>query len=50
MARWALELLEYDYEIIHRKRALHHVLDILSRMYKRDDNEDTVTTVMLSTW
>ncbi|KMQ86252.1 reverse ribonuclease integrase, partial [Lasius niger] len=34
LARWALELLEYDYEIIHRKGALHHVPDALSRSYE----------------
>lgn len=34
LARWALELLEYDYEIVHRKGALHHVPDALSRMYE----------------
>ncbi|XP_015118528.1 uncharacterized protein LOC107042140 [Diachasma alloeum] len=31
LARWALSLLEYDYQIIHIKGALHHVLDALSR-------------------
>jgi len=36
LARWALELLEYDYEIVHRKGALHHVPDALSRMYEGD--------------
>lgn len=36
LARWALELLEYDYEIIHRKGALHHVPDALSRMFESD--------------
>ncbi|XP_029680942.1 uncharacterized protein K02A2.6-like [Formica exsecta] len=36
LARWALELLEYDYEIVHRKGALHHVPDALSRMYESD--------------
>lgn len=29
LARWALELLEYGYEIVHRKGALHHVPDAL---------------------
>jgi len=36
LARWALELLEYDYEIVHRKGALHHVPDALSRMFEGD--------------
>jgi len=35
LARWALELLEYDYEIVHRKGALHHVPDALSRMFEK---------------
>ncbi|GAB1867938.1 RNA-directed DNA polymerase [Camponotus japonicus] len=42
LARWALELLEYDYEVIHRKGALHHVPDALSRMFETDSTEDTV--------
>ncbi|KMQ84279.1 reverse ribonuclease integrase, partial [Lasius niger] len=41
LARWALELLEYDYEIVHRKGALHHVPDALSRMFENDDTEET---------
>lgn len=32
LARWALSLLEYDMEIVHRKGALHHVPDALSRI------------------
>ena len=34
LARWALELLEYDYVIEYRKGAMHHVPDALSRMYE----------------
>lgn len=30
LARWTLELLEYDYEVIHKKGALHHVPDAFS--------------------
>src|SRR5436190_161936 len=37
LARWALELLEYDYTIEHRKGALHHVPDALSRIYEQDN-------------
>lgn len=36
LARWALELLEYDYEVIHRKGVLRHVPDALSRMFESD--------------
>jgi len=36
LARWALELLKYDYEIVHRKGALHYVPDALSRMFESD--------------
>lgn len=36
LARWALEFLKYDYEIIHRKSALYHIPDALSRMYEGD--------------
>lgn len=32
LARWALELLEYNFHIVHRKGALHHVPDALSRI------------------
>lgn len=32
LAKWSLALLEYDYEIIHRKGANHHVPDALSRI------------------
>jgi len=45
LARWALELLEllkYDYEVIHRKDALHHVPDALSRIFEGDINEDAL--------
>ena len=34
LGRWALKLLQYDFEIQHRKDALHHVPDALSRMYE----------------
>ena len=37
LARWALDLLEYDFEIIHRKGAIHHLQDALSRMYENQE-------------
>jgi len=39
LARWALELLKYDYEIVHRKGALYHVLDALSRAFESDTRD-----------
>jgi hypothetical protein len=30
LTRWALELLEYSYEVIHKKGTLHHVPDTLA--------------------
>jgi len=38
LARWALELLEYDYVIEHRRGAIHHVPDALSRIYEADED------------
>ena len=34
LARWAIKLLSYDIEIIHRKGRFHHLPDALSRMYE----------------
>ena len=36
-AKWSLELLGYDFEIIHRKRALRHVPDALSRITEDEE-------------
>ena len=45
LARWSLELLEYDFEIIHRKGALHHVPDALSRI--SEDQEFSTSAVSM---
>ena len=39
LARWSLDLLEYDFEVVHRKGALHHVPDALSRIYEDEKEE-----------
>lgn len=39
LARWSLSLLEYDYEIIHRKGSNHKVPDALSRLYERNTSD-----------
>lgn len=47
LARLALELLEYDYEIVHRKGALHHVPDALSRAYEGDTEVTAVAVAQI---
>ena len=39
LARWALSLLEYDFEIVHRKGSSHVVPDALSRMFESGPSE-----------
>ena len=34
LARWALKLQQWDFDIVHRKGSLHQVPDALSRTYK----------------
>jgi len=46
LTKWALELLQYEYEVIHRKGALHHFSDVLFRMYKKNNVEDTLMAAM----
>ena len=38
VARWAIELAQYDFDIQHRKGSLHYVPDALSRMFE-DESE-----------
>ncbi|XP_076656370.1 uncharacterized protein LOC143361015 [Halictus rubicundus] len=37
LARWALQLLEYDFAIAYRQGALNHVPDALSRMFENTE-------------
>ena len=41
LARWAMKLSAHDMKVIHRKGAINHVPDALSRMF--EDEEDKVT-------
>ena len=34
LMRWVLELQQWDFEIVHRKGAIHHVPDALSREFE----------------
>ena len=40
LARWALELQAYDFEIIHRKGSLNYVPNALSRMYEEETDAE----------
>lgn len=40
LARWALEMQQWEFEIIHRKGALHHVPDALSRAFESGEEEE----------
>ncbi|XP_046624769.1 salivary glue protein Sgs-3-like [Neodiprion virginianus] len=42
LARWALELLEYDFDITHRKGTMHDVPDALSRRHEDEEHIDTI--------
>ena len=39
LARWALELQHWNFDIVHRKGKMHKVPDALSRMFDKDDIE-----------
>ncbi|CAB0037515.1 unnamed protein product [Trichogramma brassicae] len=40
VARWALKLMEYDFEIVYRKGSLHYVPDALSRAFECDERSE----------
>ena len=50
LARWGLELQSYEFDIIHRKGALHHVPDALSRMTQEDDGLVSSTIETEDSW
>ena len=39
LARWALELQHWNFEIVHRKGAMHKVPDALSRIFDEEEME-----------
>ena len=42
LARWAIQMQQWDFEIVHRKGALHQFPDALSRMYEGEVEEGIV--------
>lgn len=38
LTRWPFELLEYDFEVVHRKGEMHHVPNALSRFYEKQED------------
>ena len=40
LARWALEMKAYDYDVEHRKGSLNHVPDVLSRIFEDEKAPD----------
>uniref|UniRef100_A0ABD2WA60 RNA-directed DNA polymerase n=1 Tax=Trichogramma kaykai TaxID=54128 RepID=A0ABD2WA60_9HYME len=40
VARWAIKMMEWDFDIVHRKGADHHVPDALSRGFELDRTYD----------
>uniref|UniRef100_A0ABD2WZX6 RNA-directed DNA polymerase n=1 Tax=Trichogramma kaykai TaxID=54128 RepID=A0ABD2WZX6_9HYME len=40
VARWALKLMEYDFEIVYRKGSLHYVPDALSRAFECEERNE----------
>ena len=47
VARWAMELAQYDFDIQHRKGSLHHVPDALSRMF--EDKSEGLNAIIETT-
>ena len=50
LARWALEMQQWDFEVKHRKGALHQFPDALSRMYEQDELEAAAFEEVRDPW
>ena len=50
LARWALEMQQWDFEIEHRKGAMHHVPDALSRGFETAEEEVAAFEMIRDRW
>ena len=50
LARWALSLLEYDYEIIHCIKSYNYVPDALSRMFQIPKEQINIINDVTPSW
>ena len=50
MARWALEMQQWDFDVKHRKGSLHQFPDALSRMYEQEELEAAAFEEVRDPW